>query len=435
MREGKMAEKVERKERKPELRFKGFDGEWEEEKFSSVFSYLQNNTFSRAELTSDTGFAKNVHYGDVLTKFGEVLDVENIDLPFTSNKDVVAKFSSSFLRDKDVVIADTAEDETVGKCCELKGVRDDIVLSGLHTIPCRPNQTFSSGYLGYYLNSPAYHSQLLPLMQGTKVTSISKNALGDTEILYPATSDEQGKISSVFSLLTLIITHHQHKYDQLQNLKKAMLEKMFPRDGADVPEIRFKGFEGAWDLKGFDVLTYPAGEKNRDNLPLESYSISNEKGFVPQDEQFENGGVMHDADKRMYYIVQPQSFAYNPARINVGSIGYSDLDKPVIVSSLYEVFKTTSEVDDRFLWYWFKSTSFQKKIEEFQEGGVRLYFYYDKLCMCSLPLPNIGEQKAIGTYFQNLDNLISHQQKKLEHLKHLKAALLDKMFVSDGATA
>ena len=199
------------------------------------------------------------------------------------------------------------------------------------------------------------------------------------------------------------------------------------------PELRLKGFEGAWDLKGFDVLTYLAGEKNRDNLPLESYSISNEKGFVPQDEQFENGGVMHDADKRMYYIVQPQSFAYNPARINVGSIGYSDLDKPVIVSSLYEVFKTTSEVDDRFLWYWFKSTSFQKKIEEFQEGGVRLYFYYDKLCMCSLPLPNIGEQKVIGEYFSNLDTLITHQQHKYDQLQNLKKAMLEKMFPRNGA--
>lgn len=96
----------------------------------------------------------------------------------------------------------------------------------------------------------------------------------------------------------------------------------------------------SWEQRKFSDITFPAGEKNRDNLPLESYSITNEHGFVPQDEKFENGGTMREADKRMYYIVSPNSFAYNPARINVGSIGYQNVGKNVIVSSLYEVFKT-----------------------------------------------------------------------------------------------
>ena len=92
---------------------------------------------------------------------------------------------------------------------------------------------------------------------------------------------------------------------------------------------------------------------NKDNLPYESYSVTNENGFVPQNEQFENGGTMATADKRMYYIVSKNSFAYNPARINVGSIGYYDGPENVIVSSLYEVFKTSEDIDDRYLWHWF----------------------------------------------------------------------------------
>ena len=82
---------------------------------------------------------------------------------------------------------------------------------------------------------------------------------------------------------------------------------------SDAPAIRFKGFSDAWEQRKFSDITFPAGEKNRDNLPLESYSITNEHGFVPQDEKFENGGTMREADKRMYYIVSPNSFAYNPA--------------------------------------------------------------------------------------------------------------------------
>ena len=169
-----------------------------------------------------------------------------------------------------------------------------------------------------------------------------------------------------------------------------------------------------WEQRKFSDITYPAGEKNQYNLPLESYSITNENGFIPQDEKFENGGTMREADKRMYNIVSPQSFAYNPARINVGSIGYQNLDKNVIVSSLYEVFKTTEDVDDRFLWHWFKSDNFQKLIIQLQEGGVRLYFYYDKLCMGSVSLPSVEEQYQIGVYLDRLDNLITlHQRKSL----------------------
>ena len=121
---------------------------------------------------------------------------------------------------------------------------------------------------------------------------------------------------------------------------------------------------------------------------------------------------MREADKRMYYIVSPNSFAYNPARINVGSIGYQNIGKNVIVSSLYEVFKTSEDVDDRLLWHWFKSPDFQKLIMQLQEGGVRLYFYYDKLCMGEVSLPSLEEQRKIGKLFDTLDNLITLHQRK-----------------------
>ena len=125
---------------------------------------------------------------------------------------------------------------------------------------------------------------------------------------------------------------------------------------------------------------------------------------------------MREADKRMYYIVSPNSFAYNPARINVGSIGYQNIGKNVIVSSLYEVFKTSEDVDDRLLWHWFKSPDFQKLIMQLQEGGVRLYFYYDKLCMGEVSLPSLEEQRKIGKLFDTLDNLITlHQRQPFSH--------------------
>lgn len=195
----------------PEIRFAGFTDAWEQRKLSNTLISLQNNTLSRADLSNKTGVAKNIHYGDVLIKFGEVLDVSKVQLPMIPDESVLTKYKASFLQNGDVIVADTAEDTTVGKCSEIAGLNNEIVVSGLHTIPYRPVEKFASGYLGYYLNSSAYHNQLIPLMQGIKVTSISKSAMQDTDIAYPKSVEEQGKIGTYFRSLDHLITLHQHK--------------------------------------------------------------------------------------------------------------------------------------------------------------------------------------------------------------------------------
>ena len=217
--------------KKPEIRFAGFTDDWEQRKLGEILIGLQNNTLSRADLSNETGVAKNVHYGDVLIKFGEVLDVSKEKLPMISDESILSKYKSSFLQNGDVIVADTAEDSTVGKCSEIAGLNDEVVLSGLHTIPYRPIEKFASGYLGYYLNSSAYHNQLIPLMQGIKVTSISKSAMQDTDIVYPKSMEEQGKIGDYFQSLDNLITLHQRKCDELKKFKKYMLQNMFPQKG------------------------------------------------------------------------------------------------------------------------------------------------------------------------------------------------------------
>ena len=211
----------------PEIRFKGFTDAWEQRKLKDVLVSLQNNTLSRADLSNEEGVAKNVHYGDVLIKFREILDVSKEKLPMISDESILSKYKASFLQNGDVIVADTAEDSTVGKCSEIAGLNDEVVLSGLHTIPYRPIEKFASGYLGYYLNSSAYHNQLIPLMQGIKVTSISKSAMQDTVIVCPKSVEEQGKIGDYLQSLDNLITLHQRELEKLKNIKKAMLEKMF----------------------------------------------------------------------------------------------------------------------------------------------------------------------------------------------------------------
>lgn len=211
----------------PKIRFKGFADAWEQRKFSTVFDGLQNNTLSRAELNYESGTVQNVHYGDVLIKFGDYIDASKTELPYISDDTKAEKFKSSFLQDGDIIIADTAEDDTVGKCTEIQGSEGLRLLSGLHTIACRPKGKYGPMFLGYYINSPAYHNQLKPLMQGMKVTSISKSALQDTNLMMLKSVDEQTKIGEYFSNLDNLITLHQRELEKLHILKKVLQEGMF----------------------------------------------------------------------------------------------------------------------------------------------------------------------------------------------------------------
>ena len=401
-------------EKKPALRFKGFTDPWEQRKISE----LAEKTYGGGTpTTSNEAFWNGnipwIQSSDIVD--GKLMGVE----PRKYITQTGLNSSATQLVPKNSIAIITRVG--VGKLAYMpfsySTSQDFLSLSKLNTEP------FFTVYACY----KKLQSEL-NTVQGTSIKGITKDELLAKTISVPVYS-EQKQIGSFFAQLDTLITLHQRKYEKLVNIKKSMLDKMFPKNGASVPEIRFKGFTDPWEQRKFSDITFPAGEKNRDNLPLESYSITNEHGFIPQDEKFENGGTMREADKRMYYIVSPNSFAYNPARINVGSIGYQNTGKDVIVSSLYEVFKTSDDVDDRLLWHWFKSPDFQKLIFQLQEGGVRLYFYYDKLCMGTVSLPSLEEQRKIGQFFDSLDTLITLHQRKLEKLQNIKKSCLEKMFV------
>ena len=135
-----------------------------------------------------------------MIKYGSIIDVESDDIPsIAQGKE---SKGTPYLRDGDVIIADTAEDEAVGKCCEIINVNDAKVESGLHTIPCRPLASFVPMFLGYYMNSQYYHKQLFPLMQGVKVLSISKSNIGKTHLSAPSSHFEQKKIVEIFDIST-----------------------------------------------------------------------------------------------------------------------------------------------------------------------------------------------------------------------------------------
>lgn len=211
-----------------EVRFKADDGsdfpDWEERTFADVFIKLRNNTLSRDCLNAESGQARNIHYGDVLVKYGFIVDIQNNQVPFV-NSDVECKRWDR-LKDGDIVIADTAEDDSVGKAVEVTNIGSEVVYSGLHTIACRPRESFARNYLGYYMNSDAYHDQLRPYMQGIKVTSVSKGNIALTRMSVPSLP-EQREIADCLASLDDVIAKAKGELDAWRELKKGLLQQMF----------------------------------------------------------------------------------------------------------------------------------------------------------------------------------------------------------------
>ena len=292
-------------------------------------------------------------------------------------------------------------------------------------IVAKPTVKVCSAFMDEYIKLPESINRLRKKSYG--VTDFRLRLYWDSFVKVDCcipTLAEQDKIAEILTAQDRVIELCEKKVEQLKKLKKVFLQKMFPKPGATVPEWRFPGFTDAWEQRKFSDFTWNAGKRNSENLDLEPYAVTNDRGFIRQNEAHDEFGYMKDVDRKAYNIVMPNSFAYNPARINVGSIGYYEGRENVIVSSLYEVFQTADYVEDRFLWHWFKSDVFPKWIERLQEGSVRLYFYYDKLCECQMFMPSIQEQRKIAEVLDTLDNTITLHQRKCDEEKQKKKALM-----------
>ena len=364
--------------------------DWEQRKFGEVLVSLQNNTLSRADLSNETGIAKNVHYGDVLIKFGEVLDVSEEKLPMISDKSVLTKYKASFLQNGDVIVADTAEDSTVGKCSEIAGLNDEVVLSGLHTIPYRPIEKFASGYLGYYLNSSAYHKQLIPLMQGIKVTSISKSAMQNTEIVYPKSVEEQGKIGNYFQSLDHLITLHHRECIILRKTKVNDWEqRKLGEMGSTFTGLSGKNKEdfGHGEAK---FITY----MNVFSNPVANLEMTESVEIDTKQNSVKKGDVFFTTSSEI------------PEEVGMSCVMPENKEN-IYLNSFCFGYRPTEKFDLDYLAYVLRTASFRKEMTFLAQGISRYNISKNKVMEVSIPVPNLEEQVMIGGYFSNLDHLIT----------------------------
>ena len=402
--------------KKPKIRFKGFNDDWEQRKFDEVFDCtIPNNTLSRAELNYENGSVKNIHYGDILIRYGSIVDVQNDEIPFATGKSS-DDFKGALLQDGDIVIADTAEDETTGKACEIGNSQGVNVVSGLHTMVCRPRNKMASGYLGYYLNSDAYHHQLLPLMQGIKVLSLSKTNVQKTMVCYPKRESEQQLIADYFRNLDNLITLHQRKCDEIKKLKKYMLQNMFPQIDEKVPKIRFDGFTDDWEQRKvheiadrYDNLRVPVAAKFRTPGTTPYYGANGIQDFVE--------GYTHEGE----FVLVAEDGANDLKNYPVKCV-----NGRIWVNNHAHVLQAKTQIaDNKFLAYCIS----QAKIGTFLVGGGRAKLNAEVMMDIVLYVPNLQEQKAIGHYLMQIDCLITLHQRKCDELKNMKKFMLQNMFV------
>ena len=403
---------------------------WEKTSFSRAFKFLKNNSLSRAELSDDNGNVKNIHYGDILIKFSECLYAdEGNSIPYIINDNIAYKLLKlSPLINGDIVFADAAEDNTVGKCIEIITHNDTDLVAGLHTIPCRPTIKFAEGYLGYYLNSSAFHNQLLQYIQGTKISSISKKSICQTIISYPSEIINQQKIASYFQSLDSLIQSTSKKLVSLKQIKAASLQSMFPQEGETVPKVRFKGFEGEWEEKSFSALYKKSIIKNDLTFGTDKIiSVANMYYLT-------NVNVSDLEYLKTYNIMKLGDIAFegNKSKRFLHGRFVENTIGDGIASHVFVVFHPISAEHDINYWkYAINNENIMRNvlIRCTKSSTMMTDLVVDDFLKETILVPSYAEQQKIGAYFRNLDQQISLQTQRLEKLKQIKATCLDKMFV------
>ncbi|WP_291064779.1 MULTISPECIES: restriction endonuclease subunit S [unclassified Empedobacter] len=263
--------------------------------------------------------------------------------------------------------------------------------------------------------------------EASGVPSLSKSTIEQIDINIPCV-EEQQKIATFLSLIDERIQAQNKIIEELKLLKITISKKLFSR------QLRFKNGNNEnyidWNTKNLGEVTTLINKRNKNNEKLPVYSINNKLGFVPQSEQFE-GVDSEDRgyDIKLYKIIDKNTFAYNPARINVGSIGYSENLENIIISSLYVCFKTDNTVNDNFLFQYLKTDFFNREVLRNVEGGVRDYLFYDNFARIKFDLPCIEEQKKIADYLSSINSKIDIESQLLHKFEEQKRYLLANLFI------
>ena len=389
----------------PAIRFKGFTDTWEQRKFEEI-------AVRSSVICSDANLPR-VEYEDIVSGAGRL------------NKDIYAKQSSKS------GIAFHRGDVLYGKLRPylqnwLLPTFDGLAVGDFWVL--QP-QNADSGFL-YRLIQSRQFDEVANQSTGTKMPRADWKLVSKTVFSIPSNISEQAAIGTYFTALDNLITLHQRKYDKLTNVKKSMLEKMFPKNGSNVPEIRFKGFTEAWEQRKVGELLIERNEQapKSEEYPLMAF-IANE-GVAPKGERYDRSSLVTDTENKLYKKTECGDFIYSSNNLETGSIGLNKYGKACI-SPVYSIFQPTGIADSNFLGRRLVRKDFINSMVKWRQGVIygQWRIHESDFLKIEIPVPSVEEQKQIGTFLDYLDNLITLHQRELEKLKNIKKSCLENMFV------
>ena len=326
--------------------------------------------------------------------------------------------------------------EPAGRACIMPNLGTKMITAVDCTI-VRPNAVTSTRFLLQYLSSQAYFDAVNTCLAGGTRQRISRGNLAQFNVPIPSSKIEQEKIGEVLEKLDTLITLHQRKYEKLVNIKKSMLDKMFPKNGASVPEIRFKGFTDPWEQRKLGDAFERVVRKNTNNESRLPLTISAQDGLVDQITYFNNRVASRDVSN--YYLVYNGEFAYNKSTSDgypFGAVKRLDWYEKGVLSTLYIVFalKHPEKDDSDFMTVFYDTDRWHRGVAERAAEGARnhglLNISADDFFDIDTTMPeDKAEQEKIGRLLKKLDTLITLHQRKLEKLQNIKKSCLEKMFV------
>lgn len=401
----------------PKIRFKGFTDDWEQRKLGEVFEQTSNfvnpneHDIELWSLTVEDGLTpKSERY----------------------SREFLVKKEGNFKEVRPGDIVYNPMNITLG-AVGFNSMSKSVAVSGYYTTMIAKEEN-DAYYINTWLKSPKALFLYKTYATGSLIEKqrVQFPTLSIIPALFPSFAEQQ-KIGEYFSNLDNLITLHQRKCEQTKELKKFMLQKMFPKKGEKNPEIRFPGFTDDWEQRKVSDLLEERNEQapETEDYPLMAF-IANE-GVAPKGERYDRGALVKDAKNKNYKKTELGDFIYSSNNLETGSIGLNNYGNASI-SPVYSIFKPTGIADSDFIGRRFVRKDFINAMVKWRQGVVygQWKIHESDFLKIEVAVPSLGEQRKIGSYLNNLDNLITLHQRKCEQLKELKKFMLQNMFPKKG---
>ena len=416
----------------PKLRFNGYTNDWERKKLGILITRVKSYPLSRSVEVKKETDVKYVHYGDIHTNIADEIDKNN-NLPFIN--EIYKEYDE--LKLDDVIVADASED--------YKGIADAAVIisnlpytiiAGLHTIALRPTSLIKGYFLYHIFKTENFKRFGYKIGTGLKVFGISYNNLAKYKVYYPQEIEEQKKIIGILSNLTNSINLHERKCEELALIKKALLQKLFPKNDEVAPEVRYKNFNDAWEQRKLGevgkTFTGLSGKTKEDFGHGDAHFVTYMNVYsnpISDPNMVENVEI----DTKQQEVKKGDVFfttsSETPEEVGMSSVWLSDAPHIYLNSFCFGFRPTVNIFHPYYLAYLLRSNNIRNKMMILAQGISRYNISKNKVMKLNVTIPNIREQQKIGEFFKQLDFLITLHHRKLEKLKQLKKFLLQNMFI------